>query len=94
MDRVRVQTRKPIHPGYILKRHYFIPLIKQGCLRNIDDFSRKLNINVDIIRLLFKGKYDISDDIIAVLSFKLETSMGLWKNLQDKVNKYRNLGYC
>ncbi|MDF5715382.1 MAG: HigA family addiction module antitoxin [Rhizonema sp. NSF051] len=72
-------TRKPIHPGQILKHHYLEPLGVSN-----DALAEMLELSSETVSDLVYGKTDITPELAFQLSIAFGTSQEMWLNLQQK----------
>jgi len=78
---MRVRKRQPVHPGGILKRHYFEPL---GL--SISKVAVALGVSRQKVSNLIHEKGSISPDMALRLSRAFDTSPELWMRLQESYN--------
>ena len=76
-------SRKPIHPGKILKHHYLEPLEISN-----DALAKFLGISPETALDLVNGKVDITLGIARELSIAFGTTQGLWLNLQQNFDTW------
>jgi antitoxin HigA-1 len=75
---MRIRKRQPVHPGGILKRHYFEPL---GL--SISKVAVALGVSRQKVSNLIHEKGSISPEMALRLSRAFDTSPELWMRLQE-----------
>ncbi len=74
-----INTRRPTHPGGILKRHYIEPLSL-----TISDIAKDLGVSRKTISKIVNEKGAITPDMALRLAKAFNTSPELWLNMQAK----------
>lgn len=72
-------TRRPTHPGGILKRHYIEPLSL-----TISEIAKDLGVSRKTISKIVNEKSAITPDMALRLAKAFNTSPELWLNMQGK----------
>ncbi len=72
-----MRKRQPTHPGGILKRHYLQPLSL-----SITEAADDLGVSRKMLSKTVNERGSITPDMALRLSKALNTSAGLWLNLQ------------
>ena len=70
-------TRKPTHPGQIIKEDYLIPLSI-----SIKEISKQLSISSNELSEIINEKSSITPEIALRLSMAFDTTPDFWMNLQ------------
>ena len=78
------KTRKPTHPGGILKRHYLEPLNL-----TVSATAKALGISRKTLSKIVNERCAISSDMALRLSKAFCTSPNLWTNLQQAYDLWR-----
>lgn len=76
--------RKPVSPGEILLEEFLIPL-------NITqvELAHKMNVPIQRINTIIRGKRDITAETAILLSRALNTSAEFWMNIQIACDLYK-----
>ena len=71
------KTRKPTHPGMILKQHYLEPLNMP-----ISKFADTVHVSRKTISAIVHERQSVTPEMAMRLSLALDTTPQLWTNLQ------------
>ena len=74
-------SRKPRHPGALIKRQYLEPLNM-----TVTEFAKLLDVPIAIAFDIIEEKSDITPNIAVKLGIAFNTTPNLWLNLQHKFN--------
>jgi addiction module antidote protein, HigA family len=77
-------TRRPTHPGEIIKYDYMEPLDF-----TIKDLAEKLHTSRKTLSGIINGHTAVTVDMALRLSRAFDTSPGLWLNLQQAVDLWK-----
>ena len=77
----RTATRRPTHPGEILKAHYLDPLSL-----SITALANRLGISRKTLSTIINGRAAITVDMALRLSRAFSTTPDLWLNMQRNVD--------
>ncbi len=76
--------RKPVLPGEVLIKEFLEPLgISQV------ELARNMNVPIQRVNTLIKGKRDMTAETAVLLSRVLNTSVEFWMNLQVACDIYK-----
>jgi len=76
---MRKQTRKPTHPGTILKEDYLIPLSL-----TMTELSSRLNVSRKTLSKIVNEKGSVTPGMALRFARAFDTTPELWLNLQAK----------
>lgn len=71
-------TRKPTHPGRIIKEDYLLPLSI-----SVKDMAEKLGVSRKTLSKIVNEKGSITPEMALRLSRAFDTTTDLWMNLQN-----------
>ena len=77
----RAATRRPTHPGEILKAHYLDPLSL-----SVTALANRLGISRKTLSTIINGRAAITVDMALRLSRAFSTTPALWLNMQRNVD--------
>ena len=78
------RTRKPTHPGRILKEMYLIPLHI-----GISDFAKRIDISRKTVSAIINGHRRVTPDMAVRFAMALpNTNADMWLNLQRACDLY------
>lgn len=77
----RTMTRRPTHPGEILKAHYLDPLAL-----TITELADSLGVSRKTLSAIINGRAAITIDMALRLSQAFSTTPDLWLNIQRNVD--------
>lgn len=77
----RAATRRPTHPGEILKAHYLDPLSL-----SVTALANRLGISRKTLSTIINGRAAITVDMALRLSRAFSTTPDLWLNMQRNVD--------
>ncbi len=77
-------TRKPTHPGKIIKEDYLLPLAM-----SIKDMAETLGVSRKTLSKIVNEKGSITPEMALRLSRAFDTSPDLWMNLQNKYDLWK-----
>lgn len=74
-------TRRPTHPGSILKVHYLTPLSL-----SVTDLAARLGVSRKLLSNIVNGRASVTVDVALRLSRAFNTTPDLWLNLQRNLD--------
>lgn len=74
-------TRRPTHPGSILKAHYLTPLSL-----SVTDLAAWLGVSRKLLSNIVNGRASVTVDVALRLSRAFNTTPDLWLNLQRNLD--------
>ncbi len=78
---MQVTTRRPTHPGQIIKSHYMTPLDL-----SITALAERLSVSRKTISAIVNERAAVSTDMALRLARAFSTTPDLWLNLQRKID--------
>ncbi|MBI4777147.1 MAG: HigA family addiction module antidote protein [Deltaproteobacteria bacterium] len=81
---MRKMTKRPTHPGHIIKEDYLVPLRV-----TIKDVAEALGVSRKTLSKIIHERGSVTPDMALRLSRAFETTPDFWLNLQKNVDLWR-----